>query len=86
MQRVLRGPDAALDGDYKMADNLLDDGQVGEALVLIAFTQRLCCWPAEGQGGTKGLLPARKARYPSSFGRAEAIERPSASGGFHRLE
>ena len=36
-QRVLPGLDVGLDGYYKIADNLLDDGQFGQALVLTAF-------------------------------------------------
>ncbi len=36
-QRVLPGLDLGLDGYYKIAKNLLDDGQFGQALVLTAF-------------------------------------------------
>ncbi len=36
-QRVLPGLDVGLDGYYKIAKNLLDDGQFGQALVLTAF-------------------------------------------------
>ena len=36
-QRVLPGLDLGVDGYYKIAKNLLDDGQFGQALVLTAF-------------------------------------------------
>ena len=36
-QRILPGLDVGLDGYYKIATNLLDDGQFGQALVLTAF-------------------------------------------------
>ena len=36
-QRVLPGLDLGIDGYYKIAKNLLDDGQFGQALVLTAF-------------------------------------------------
>ena len=36
-QRLLPGLDVGLDGYYKIAKNLLDDGQFGQALVLTAF-------------------------------------------------
>ncbi len=37
VQRVLPGLDVGVDGYYKIAKNLLDDGQFGQALVLTAF-------------------------------------------------
>ena len=36
-QRILPGLDIGIDGYYKIAKNLLDDGQFGQALVLTAF-------------------------------------------------
>jgi outer membrane receptor protein involved in Fe transport len=36
-QHILPGLDVGLDGYYKIANNLLDDGQFGQALVLTAF-------------------------------------------------
>ena len=42
-QRVLPGLDVGLDGYYKIATNLLDDGQFGQALVLTAFNYAKAC-------------------------------------------